>query len=409
MFRQKFYTSVSIFGISLTIFFVSLGIWMIDMFKGSNPPAVNRNKCLYTDDLTFLGADKEKVELKPSFYFLSEYVKNLPSAERVTIYYQSHLSTIINNEIRSFSLQYTDSDFWEILKFNFIEGRPYTKKEIDNADMVVVITEDVKMNLFGDKKNVSGELIETKGGSFKIVGVVENVPTGMELFFTNMWAPVTAIHNPIERIPVNINDKTLALKNNGFRSIILASSKSDFRTIKNEYRQAIASIEPSSVNKNYKELRSDIYSAKEWLNKEDGSVVSITIIFMVLFMILPIINLMNLNYNQFIERYEEIGVRKSFGATSVSITLQLLIETFFMTLIGGIIGYLLFNLLAENIIDFVNNFRFGTKIPHGQFQANLQIILYTMGVILFFSFCSGFIPAKKLSKLSITETIRGGE
>ena len=60
-----------------------------------------------------------------------------------------------------------------------------------------------------------------------------------------------------------------------------------------------------------------------------------------LFMLLPAVNLVNLNVSRIMERASEIGVRKSFGASSLVLVGQFLVENLALTLIGGAIGLLL--------------------------------------------------------------------
>jgi hypothetical protein len=59
---------------------------------------------------------------------------------------------------------------------------------------------------------------------------------------------------------------------------------------------------------------------------------------MLLFMLLPALNLVNLNTGRIIERSSEIGVRKAFGATSMQLAGQLVVENVLLCAAGGLIG-----------------------------------------------------------------------
>jgi putative ABC transport system permease protein len=59
---------------------------------------------------------------------------------------------------------------------------------------------------------------------------------------------------------------------------------------------------------------------------------------MVLFMLLPALNLVNLNTGRILERQTEIGVRKAFGATSATLAGQLVVENILLCLAGGLIA-----------------------------------------------------------------------
>ena len=87
-------------------------------------------------------------------------------------------------------LKYTDGVFWEILEFDFLEGRPYTTKEVEEAQRVAVINEETRRVFFGGEQAV-GQYIEVKGRSFRVVGVVPNVPAFRVVSFADLWVPVS--------------------------------------------------------------------------------------------------------------------------------------------------------------------------------------------------------------------------
>src|SRR5206468_6630261 len=59
---------------------------------------------------------------------------------------------------------------------------------------------------------------------------------------------------------------------------------------------------------------------------------------MLAFMLLPALNLVNLNMGRILERSSEIGVRKAFGATSMQLVGQLVVENIVLCLAGGLAG-----------------------------------------------------------------------
>src|SRR5205807_5372739 len=74
-------------------------------------------------------------------------------------------------------------------------------------------------------------------------------------------------------------------------------------------------------------------------------------VFIFLFMLLPTINLVNINISRIMERSSEIGVRKAFGASSGKLVMQFVFENIILTLLGGIIGVII-SLIA---ITFINH------------------------------------------------------
>ena len=52
-------------------------------------------------------------------------------------------------------------------------------------------------------------------------------------------------------------------------------------------------------------------------------------------MLLPAVNLVNLNISRIMERASEIGVRKAFGASSRTLVGQFVVENLVLTLVGA--------------------------------------------------------------------------
>jgi putative ABC transport system permease protein len=121
---------------------------------------------------------------------------------------------------------------------------------------------------------------------------------------------------------------------------------------------------------------------------------------MILFMLLPTINLININVSRIIERASEIGVRKSFGASSLTLVGQFVVENLILTFIGGIVGFIL-SFLVLDLLSASN------LIPYAVFHMNFRIFLYGMGLILLFGVISGVYPAWKMSRMHPVNALKG--
>ena len=76
-------------------------------------------------------------------------------------------------------MKYTNEDYWDVMEFKFLEGKPYTKQQIDNGEHVAVISEDMKKQYFGDVPSVVGKYIEADNVQYRVIGVVKSVPITM--------------------------------------------------------------------------------------------------------------------------------------------------------------------------------------------------------------------------------------
>jgi putative ABC transport system permease protein len=109
------------------------------------------------------------------------------------------------------------------------------------------------------------------------------------------------------------------------------------------------------------------------------------------------IGLMNIMMVSVTERTREIGVRKALGATPLRIRQQFLIEAIVICLIGGIAGVVLGILIGNVIAHLIDA---GTFIIPWIWVISGLLICILVGLI------SGYLPARKASKLDPIESLR---
>ena len=117
-------------------------------------------------------------------------------------------------------------------------------------------------------------------------------------------------------------------------------------------------------------------------------------------MLLPAINLVNVNLSRIYERTSEIGVRRAFGASSRHLIRQFVLENVVLCLVGGAIGFLLSAvvLAALNASDL---------IPYSDFGLSYRGFLAGMGLATIFGILSGLFPAWRMSRLHPVAALKG--
>ncbi len=408
MLRRKFFTAVSLFGISFTLLVLLVVTAFIDNEVGPRSPETKVPRSLYVVH-TENGNEKETSYnfTSATFYFIDNYVKTLKTPEAVAMYSWGRGSTEYANKRKlELNYKYTDAEFWKVFDFEFVSGKPYDQTHLDRSDPVAVINEDVAKQYFGEIDPI-GESLEIKRRKFKVLGVVKDVPykqftIGPE---SMIWLPYTTIVEDYKKVELR---PTFAP---GFNATILAKSRGDFDKIKTEFQEQIKKVpftDPESISW----INSEALTRQEVLalgafftanndqsiSKDNRPSFSVTSLYLwlgfiaLLFMAMPAINLMNLNSSRILERSSEIGVRKAFGASSNKLIGQFITENIILTLLGAALGYG----LAVIMLDIINDSGF---IPYSNLKINLMVFLYGLLITIFFGFLSGVYPAYRMSRL----------
>ena len=120
------------------------------------------------------------------------------------------------------------------------------------------------------------------------------------------------------------------------------------------------------------------------------------------FIILPAVNLVNININRVYERLSEIGVRKTFGATTGKLIGQFLFENIVIILTGGIISIL----LSALIMQIINK----TDALSGIYLTiNFKAVTISLLAIFILSILSGLMPSISMARAKIIQSLNSSE
>ncbi|HJX29757.1 MAG TPA: ABC transporter permease [Thermoanaerobaculia bacterium] len=404
--RRKFFTFISLFGISITLLVLLVATAMLDHIFAPQPPEPHADRMLGIYQIALKG-EGITFQGNAGYGLLDQIASGLreevPAIEEISIF--STTDTVISyvggRKIES-SLKRTDGAFWKILDFDFVEGGPFSQDDEANARFVAVISETTRARFFGGGPAL-GRSFEADGQRFRVVGVVRDVPMLRLVPFAEIWVPISTTKS-----------KTFRKEYFGdFMAVFLARSGSDFPTIKagidRRFRLAEKHI-PDPMFTSVRGGADTLFEAASRLlfssgrGREDGSrpellwALLITLAF--LFMLLPSVNLVNINLSRILDRASEIGVRKAFGASSRSLVGQFVIENVVLTLIGSAIGLI----LAAAVLAGLNA---SGLIPYADLRLNFRVFFEGLALALFFGLFSGVYPAWKMSRLHPVQALRG--
>ncbi len=190
----------------------------------------------------------------------------------------------------------------------------------------------------------------------------------------------------------------------GYTGILLAATKSDLPKIQREYEQMVSRLPmPDKMyDRIYSHADSFITGYVRTGNEEkSGVTIALTAIgiFVLFVMLLPTLNLVNINLTRIMERSSEIGVRKAFGASSRTLVYQFLVENLILTILGGAIGVL----LSVIILQVING---ANLIPNLILSLNFTVLFIALLICLVFGLLSGVYPAWRMSRLNVVNALK---
>jgi putative ABC transport system permease protein len=308
------------------------------------------------------------------------------------------LNVYINNKKNIFYIKYSNADFFDVVDYDFLEGKPFTGTQVANGEKVAILSKDTKDLYFGEDSKALGKYIKVGKENYRVNGVIRNVPATMIFSYSNIIFPYTLARSNTDRSYFG-----------DCNAILLGHSKNDLEKIKTEYNQLISKVPGES--KMYDKLYSHADTFFETIirtffgnggeSKESGfskALISSGIL-VLLFMLLPAINLMNINISRIMERSSEIGIRKVFGASSMTLVYQFLIENIILTLIGGLIALI----MSFGIISIINS---SGIIQNIHLSINFLVLAICLITCFLFGLISGVYPAWRMSRLQIIDALK---
>ena len=231
-------------------------------------------------------------------------------------------------EMPSVRMQGVTDNMSEIEDKTLVEGRFFSKEEVDRTAAVAVIGMDVKEKFF-EFTSPLGKTLKIRGVPVTIIGVEQKRGS----FFgqsqdRHMYIPIT-LHNQIFNRTggLQIHGKTATPDN-------FKASIDEANLLLRNKRQLLGSQESNFSVVNVDEFNSTMDSIT-------GAIAAVVIPITMIILVVGGIVVMNIMLVSVTERTFEVGLRKALGATRNQILLQFLIESALLCVVGGLLGLLL--------------------------------------------------------------------
>lgn len=406
-------TWVSIAGTALAICMIMVLVITLQVRMVDCEPEVNRSRSLYVSYITYKqkGADDSRgAHSSMSVRTGRECLKPLASAQAVTLVAMSdkvRLSVPTGAQTTA-DMVATDADFWTVFRFRFLDGKPFTQADCDAGLPRAVIAASVARKLFGTTE-AGGRTMMMNHAEFQVTGVVADVSTLASDCYAQVWTTYNAVDTDADAWgPAGVMGAV--------KAVVLARDRADFPQLRREaallldrYNAGLSDYEISF--KGQPEGRfAHLYRRWYTLRPDtEGAVLRYVTVILIL-LIVPAINLSSMTLSRMRKRMAEIGVRKAFGATGNELMGQVFMENMLLTLIAGVLGFL----LSYAATFVLNGFLFGDSanaVLSGDTTLTPGMLLspWTFAAALLFcllmNLLSAGIPAWRASRMNIVDAI----
>ncbi|MFH1670646.1 MAG: ABC transporter permease [Patescibacteria group bacterium] len=282
-------------------------------------------------------------------------------------------------------------EYFQNQNIQVTQGRLHDQQDEESSNFVVVIGSEIAEDLFFTR-NPIGKRIEISGRKFTVIGVLESV--GM-VFFQNLD----------DRIVMPFST-AVAITNRTYADIITMQAVDDFdiafadvRALLRQRHRITPAEDGSTDNDDF--LVRSAAQAEAILGTVSISLTVFITMIAGISLFVGGIGIMNIMLVSVTERTREFGLRKAVGAKRKDILLQILIESIFLTLIGGCIG-----IAIGIVLDFLIATAVGKFLSDFQFAISFGAILLALAMAMVTGIAFGLYPALKASRLHPIEALR---
>lgn len=429
--RRKFFTFISLFGISFTLATLMLFVSLLQSELSKDAPLGNVDDLVYVSNITLIKQHYDTIPQVDSalvdglFVYdttykyneagrststsdLSEqllvnYFSDVPSVMRSTRVSIGRYDVYINNSKLQVDAVYTNAEYWEVFNFKFVEGRPFDRSDVEQDRGVVVITEDFAQRYFGENTNIIDREVTIGDRELRVIGMVSTPTVSKAMGYSvsrDVFIPVSQMSGYVEKFYFGgffgvFQKKRGASIDQVKSDLVFAATKIPTDHPDNVYENATVKIEPSTLKE---AIADQIY----YLDDPGKSLRTLTLIvigLLTLYILMPLLNLVNLNVSRILERSSEIGVRRSFGAHRSTVLFQFVFENVILTLIGGAIALV----LSSIAMVMINQSK---ALGNMVLQFDVKFFLSCFLLCIVFGVLSGLIPAYRMSKLNIIQALK---
>ena len=314
--------------------------------------------------------------------------KNARGIMAVAPYSSGTAQLTYGNQNWSTTIGGTTASYLLIRNYEILDGRNFIPEDIKNNTKVAIVGNTVATELFGDMDPIN-KTMRIGNVPFKIIAILKTKgQSGMGMDQDDLvFIPITTAQKKVFGTDFPGSIKMINVKAQNSESMEVAQT--DIDEILTKRHNLGKNQEKDFEIRNLAEMQETIKSSARTMSILLGAIASVSLL-------VGGIGIMNIMLVSVTERTKEIGIRMAIGAKASDIRIQFLIESFLLSVIGGIIGVIVGILGAESIRFFSD-----MSISISGFSIALSLGFSGAIGVLF-----GYYPAYKASLLNPIDALR---
>ena len=148
--QNRFFSVIYIVGSGLAISMIMVLAVTYHIQTADIAPAVNRSRSVYLESVSYIYNERGTLNSMCGPRLATELAQNLKTPEAVAIYTSPYFNLGAGNfylcaqaheNVPKVNLKACNSGFWEVFRFRFLEGKPFSEADVYNARRQIVVNE----------------------------------------------------------------------------------------------------------------------------------------------------------------------------------------------------------------------------------------------------------------------------